>query len=182
MHTTRIFLGSSEELRGDRLALTAFINSVNNACVPYGQRFVLVVWEHESIAIARHEAGKQAEYDDLVRGCDACLFLFHTKCGAYTMEEVYCALDEQKRRTYRALRIFTWMRALAAGEHETPELTALKERIAAGTLSLPYQMYDDVRTIELALLQAFVSWGVLMAPQHHGDFVYVGDEAVIDLG
>ena len=36
---TRIFLGSSEELAGDRRALGDFMNSVNNAYAPLGRRF-----------------------------------------------------------------------------------------------------------------------------------------------
>ena len=182
MRTTRIFVGSSEELKADRLALSDFINRLNNAYVPYGRRFLFVMWEHESIAIAAQEAGKQAEYDELVRGCDACLFLFHRRCGEYTLEEVETALDERARTGGMRPRIFTWMRELGPGECATPELERFRARIDAGELGLSYQEYRDVRTVELALLEELAPLGATLPSQRIDDFVYVGDEAVIDLG
>ena len=91
---TSIFLGSSEELAVDRRALGDFMGGVNDAYAPRGWRFRLVEWERESIAVARQEGGKQAEYNELVRACDLCLFLFRTRCGEYTMQEVEAALTE----------------------------------------------------------------------------------------
>lgn len=182
MQTTRVFLGSSEELREDRLALSDFFNRLNNAYVPHGRCFQLVIWEHESIAIAAQEAGKQAEYDELVRSCDVSLFLFHRRCGGYTLEEIETALDESKRTGGVRPLIFTWIRKLLPGERTMPELERFRARIDAGELKLPYREYDDVRSVELALLQEFAPFGATIAPRRVGDFVYVDDEAVIDFG
>ena len=98
---TSIFLGSSEELAVDRRALGDFMGGVNDAYAPRGWRFRLVEWERESIAVARQEGGKQAEYNELVRACDLCLFLFRTRCGEYTMQEVEAALAELRKPLLR---------------------------------------------------------------------------------
>lgn len=182
MRTTRIFVGSSEELKEDRLALSDFINRLNNVYVSLGQRFLLVKWEHESISIAAQEAGKQAEYDELVRGSDACLFLFHRRCGGYTLEEIETALDERARTCGARPHIFTWIRELGSEQHATPELERFRTRIDEGELDLSYQKYRDIRTVELALLRELTAFGATIAPQRVGDFVYVDDEAVVDLG
>ena len=181
MRTIRVFLGSSEELACDRLALSAFVSSLNNVYVPRGTRIELVIWEHESIAIAPHTAGKQAEYDDLVRASDLALFLFWRRCGQYTLEELECALAERDRTGSRPV-IAVWMRELAPGDEATPELGRLLERIRAGEIDLDPKGYRAIGEVELALLDALAPLGADLPPRRAGDFVYVDDEAVIDLG
>lgn len=182
MQTTRIFLGSSEELRDDRLALADFMNSVNAAYVPQGKQFLLVKWEHESIAIARQVAGKQAEYNDLVRGSDLCLFLFHTRCGEYTMQEVKAALAERAYTNGARPRVIVWVRELATNERRLPELEAMLYRVDRGELPLAYREYCDVRTVALDLLDQLEAFGATITPRRVGDFVYLNDEPVLDVG
>ena len=180
-HVTSIFLGSSEELAADRRALGDFMGGVNDAYAPRGRRFRLVEWERESIAVARQEGGKQAEYNELVRACDLCLFLFRTRCGEYTMQEVKAALAERARTGARP-EVVTWMRRSRPGEKISPELRDLRARIDAGALDLPYRTYDDLRVVELDLLARLRPYGADLEPRRVGDFVYLGDEPVIDLG
>lgn len=181
MSVTRIFLGSSEELRADRVALGDFIGRLSDAYVGRGTRFSLVKWEHESIAVARHAGGKQAEYDDLVRGCDLALFLFHRRCGEYTLEELEVALEARSAGT-GCSRVLVWLRALAPGERETPELERFRKRMDAGELGVAYRRYADVREVEMDLLDELAAFGATMEPRRVDGWVCVGDEALVDLG
>ena len=52
----------------------------------------------------------------------------------------------------------------------------------AGELDLPYRTYDDLRVVELDLLARLRPYGADLEPRRVGDFVYLGDEPVIDLG
>lgn len=177
---TRIFLGSSEELARDRRALGDFMNSVNNAYAPFGRRFLLVMWEHESIAIAQQEEGKQEEYNELVRGSDLCLFLFYTRCGEYTMQELEAALGELARTGSRP-QVLVWVREPASGETASPELAALLARMGSGELDVTYRRYGDLRAVEIDLLARLRTYGADLPTRRVGDFLYVADEPVIDL-
>ncbi len=178
---TRIFLGSSEELAGDRRALGDFMNSVNNAYAPLGRRFLLVAWEHESIAIARQKEGKQAEYNELVRASDLCLFLFRTRCGEYTLQELEAALGERARTGSRP-QVLVWVRKPVRGEVASPDLEALLSRLSSGELDLKYHLYGDLRAVEMDLLARLRAYGADLPMRRFGDFLYVADEPVIDLG
>lgn len=180
MRVTRAFLGSGEELREDRVALGDFMGRLSDAYVCRGTRFSLVKWEHESIAIARHAGGKQAEYDDLVRACDLALFLFRTKCGAYTMEELEVALEARAAGT-GCSRVLVWLRELAPGEREGAELASLRERMDTGELDLSYRWYRDVRDVERALLTELASFGADLPPREVSGWLCVGDEALVRL-
>lgn len=180
MRVTSVFLGSSEELREDRVALGDFMGRLSDAYVFRGTRFSLVKWEHESIAIARHVGGKQAEYDDLVRACDLALFLFRIKCGAYTMEELEVALEARAAGT-GCTRVLVWLRELAPGEQESAELARLRERMDSGELDLTYRWYRDVRDVERALLEELADFGADVEPRIVQGWLCVGDEALICL-
>ena len=85
MHTKRIFLASSEELRDDRIAFELMIGQINQEWVPRGTFFNLVVWENFVDAMSKD--GLQAEYNRAIRECDIFVLLFFTKVGKYTAEE-----------------------------------------------------------------------------------------------
>ena len=95
--------------------------------------------------------------------------------------EATAALAERARTGSRP-EVVTWMRRPRPGEKISPELRDLRARIDAGELDLPYRTYDDLRVVELDLLARLRPYGADLEPRRVGDFVYLGDEPVIDLG
>jgi hypothetical protein len=89
MQTTKIFLASSEELQGDRVALELMIGRLNQDWVPRGTLFKLIVWENFIDAMSRE--GLQQEYNKAIQDCDIFVLLFFTKVGRYTAAEFEAA-------------------------------------------------------------------------------------------
>ena len=75
-----------------------------------------------------------------------------------------------------------WLRALAPGERETPELERFRKRMDAGELGVAYRRYADVREVEMDLLDELAAFGATMEPRRVDGWVCVGDEALVDLG
>ena len=90
----KIFLASSEELKGERIAFGDFIRSLNDTYMPRGIWVRLFKWEDYDAAY--NDGRKQDEYNDNVEESIMFLSLFYTKGGKYTIEEFDVA-----RRAYR---------------------------------------------------------------------------------
>lgn len=89
MHTRRIFLASSNELKEDRIAFELMLGQLNQEWVPRGTFFHLVVWENFIDAMSKN--GLQKEYNKAATECDIFVLLFFTKVGEHTAEEFEAA-------------------------------------------------------------------------------------------
>lgn len=98
MHTVKLFLASSQELKDDREAFRNFISVENDRLYKQGMRIELVQWENFLDAIS--DTGLQSEYNKALCNCHMAIFLFFTKVGKYTAEEfdtAYGAFKETGR-------------------------------------------------------------------------------------
>ncbi|MGF1536112.1 MAG: COR domain-containing protein [Elainellaceae cyanobacterium] len=90
MQTIKIFLASSNELKGDRQEFEIFISRKNKQTVPDGIFLELVIWEDFLNAMSKTRS--QDEYNKAIAQCDLFVLLAHTKVGEYTEEEFLTAL------------------------------------------------------------------------------------------
>lgn len=81
----KIFLASSEELKGDREQFEIFINRENNKLIEKGIFLKLEIWE--DFIDAMSQTRLQDEYNIAVKNCDIFVSLFFTKVGKFTEEE-----------------------------------------------------------------------------------------------
>ena len=81
----RIFLASSEELRGDRDAFDLYFRQQNDLLRDDGLYLEIVRWENFLDAMSNTRL--QDEYNQAVRSCDVFVSLFFRKTGRFTEEE-----------------------------------------------------------------------------------------------
>ncbi|MBT1173815.1 hypothetical protein JS528_10815 [Bifidobacterium sp. MA2] len=120
---------SSDELRADRESISGlFLRLRNGITRAHGEPVTLrpYKWEYDS-GIVRTDS-TQAEYDRHIRDSELVLLLFHTRCGKWTMHELYMALTQRAKAGLPHVAVL--VRDLAPGESRTPELQLLLDTIA----------------------------------------------------
>lgn len=95
MKHIKIFIGSSSELDEDRRQFDNYFSDKNKI---YLRRYICFdqrTWKDFRSAVSQTRL--QDRYNDYIRTCDIAVFLFHTKIGQYTEEELEVAI-----RTFRS--------------------------------------------------------------------------------
>jgi hypothetical protein len=85
LHTIRIFLASSSELRGDRDKFELYFRQQNDQLLEKGIYLKIVRWENFLDAMS--EIRLQDEYNEAIHNCEVFVSLFFTKTGKFTEEE-----------------------------------------------------------------------------------------------
>lgn len=125
MKTIKIFLASSEELEVERAKLGNLVRRLDKIYEKRGTRIELIEWE--DLDAAYNGQRKQDEYNQEIRACDLFLAIFHQKAGKFTLEEFNVATEEFKK--HASPKVYAYMKDLAEGEQEQPELTAFKKHL-----------------------------------------------------
>jgi internalin A len=86
LRTTKVFLASSSELRGDRDAFDLYVRQQNDHLKKEGIYLEVLRWENFLDAMSPTRL--QDEYNQAVRSADIFVSLFSTKAGRYTREEL----------------------------------------------------------------------------------------------
>lgn len=145
--TIRIFLASSEELRGDRDAFDLYFRQLNDRLRTEGFYLEIVRWENFLDAMS--ETRLQDEYNKALAACDLFVSLFFTKTGKFTEEEFDVA-----HRQFRAAgkpTIYTFfknaeIRTGNAPENDLQSLWAFKKKLRQ--LGHFYTMYDNIEHLK----------------------------------
>ncbi len=146
--TVKIFLASSEELRGDRDAFDLYFRRQNDQLRKQGLYLEIIRWE--SFLDAMSESRLQDEYDEAVRVCDIFVSLFMTKTGKYTEEEIDVA-HQTFQQTGRPL-IYTFFKEAqvstsAARRNDLLSLWNFQEKL--GRLGHFYTQYKSTEDLQL---------------------------------
>ena len=138
MKKIKVFLASSiEDLSLDRIELGDYFNQLNEV-------YIIKCEDYENgIALD----GKQSQYDEEIRNCDLCLFLFFTKVGQYTVHEFNVAMDAFKKNGRPS--IVTYFK-----NPEETDSCDIKEFMSKldGELHHYYNKYGHIDTLKLGLL------------------------------
>ena len=151
----KIFIGSSiDELQDERNKLDLFLTKLGKRlCEKYVDRGLYINIEPvrcEDVDPAIKGDRKQDEYNDLLRNCDICVFLFFTKAGKYTLEEFDNALDAFRSSGNVAPKIYTFFKR--SGEIEVEHtVTDFMKRLDKD-LQHYYSVFDSIDTVKLQLL------------------------------
>lgn len=114
MKKVRIFLASSAELDQDKQMMDLYFSDKNKLYRDKNIDFDQRTWKDFNSSIA--EFRLQDRYNDYVRQCDIVIFLFHTKLGRYTKEELEVATKIFKENKCRKPKIYVYFKENDADE------------------------------------------------------------------
>ena len=147
MKTISIFLASSiTELSNERTAIGAYFQKLNNIFYDKGVFFKFIICENMDDAIAINN--KQEEYNEAIKSCDLCIFLFFTKIGVYTRKEFDIALNSY--RNTNKPRIITYFKI----DNENNQTDDLKVFISflENSLNHYYNQFSHIDSLLLGII------------------------------
>lgn len=114
MKKVRIFIASSAEIDDDKQMFDLYFSEKNKLYRDKNIDFDQKTWKDFNSSIA--EFRLQDRYNDYIRQCDIVIFLFHTKLGTYTTEELEVATKIYKENKYRKPKIYVYFKENDADE------------------------------------------------------------------
>ncbi len=146
MKKIKVFLASSiEDLKLDRIELGDYFNQLNEVYIDQNVHFSLIKCEAYDNGIALE--GKQSQYDEEIRNCDLCLFLFFTKVGQYTLNEFEVAMEAYKQNGRPS--IVTYFKD--PDRTDSCEVKTFMARLN-DEMHHYYNKYDHIDTLKLGIL------------------------------
>lgn len=144
----KIFIASSlVELQTERMELENFIRNVSDRCEEkYQIKLQPLLCEHFDPALAKGR--KQEEYNQMIRECDFCFFIFFTKAGEYTVEEFKVAY-QQFAQTDKP-KIYTYFKELGPDTAQQSLLDFMQ--LLGKTLEHYYNTFAHLDTLKLRVL------------------------------
>ena len=94
---------------------------------------------------------KQDEFNDLIKGCDMCFFIFFTRVGEYTKEEFEIAYNKFKTSENSKPKIYVYFKNIPNGVTVEQSLKEFMEAIDK-TYHHYYGTFDHIDTIKLRIL------------------------------
>jgi internalin A len=146
LHTIKIFLASSSELKEDRDEFDLYFRQQNDRLLEQGIYLKIVRWENFLDAMS--ETRLQDEYNKKVKACDIFVSLFFSKTGKFTEEEFDTA-HRQFLETKKPL-IYTFFKnaPLNSGEINDEILSLLNFKKKLKELGHFYTGYDNIEHLK----------------------------------
>lgn len=141
MKRVRIFIASSAEVDEDKSQLDRFFAERNKIYAERDILFVQKTWKDFESSLHRHFL--QDRYDEYIRQCDIVLFLFHTRLGKYTLQELNVAHETFKRSKKNRPRIFIFYKETPGQAPELANFKAFTEQ-AYGHFCDTYSDYAEL--------------------------------------
>lgn len=107
MREVKVFIASSAELNEDKQIFDLYFSEKNKLYRHKNIDFNQKTWLDFSSSINRGRL--QDRYNEYIRECDIVIFLFHTRLGQYTKEELYVAYEQFLRKKNKP-RIFVYFK------------------------------------------------------------------------
>ncbi len=145
----KIFLASSlTEFHNERMEIENFIRNVSDRFEEcYEVKIKPILCENLDDAVA--QVRKQEEYNEIIRECAMCFFIFFSKVGEYTIEEFDVAkksFDETGTP-----KIYTYFKTIKNGEQAEPSILGFMERLDK-KLGHYYGTFEHIDTVKLRIL------------------------------
>lgn len=114
MKKVRVFIASSAELDEDKRMFDLYFSEKNKLYREKNIDFDQKTWKDFDSSIA--ESRLQERYNEYITKCDIVIFLFHTKLGRYTKEELEVATRIFKENKFRKPKIYVYFKEDGANE------------------------------------------------------------------
>ncbi len=106
MKKIKIFIASSAELNEDKQMFDLYFSDKNKLYRDRNIDFDQRTWMDFSSSL--NEGRLQDRYNDYIRECDIVIFLFHTRMGRYTKEELEVAHEIYLKTKAAKPKIFVY--------------------------------------------------------------------------
>ena len=151
----RIFLASSlDEFKEERDKLDPFLNKIarklRNRYIERGIYIDIEPLRCEDVDPKLNAKRKQDEYNELIKGCEICVFLIFTKVGGYTLEEFDTAHGSFVSSGCEKPKIYTFFKQVKDGKIED-SVKDFMEKLDK-ELQHFYTFFDSIDTVKLKLL------------------------------
>lgn len=143
MKTVKVFLASSAELDEDKTRFDLYFSEKNKI---YRKRYIDFdqrTWK-DFVSTLNPSGRLQDRYNEYIAQCDIAIFLFHTRMGQYTLEELEKA-QEYNQRPGKKPRIFIYFKERAGQEHEMNDFKRKCEK-EWGHFCDIYSSYEELLT------------------------------------
>lgn len=152
MKIIKIFLASSiVEFKNERKDLDIFIRS--QISDEFEEKYNIKIRPIlcENIDPCMSKDGKQIEYNNLIKGCEMCFFIFFTRAGEITQEEFKIAYDQFRKSENHKPKVYVYFKNVPEG---MPVEQSVKDFMQV--IDKKYQHYygtfDHIDTIKLRIL------------------------------
>ena len=161
MKRVKVFIASSAELDDDKKELDFFFAERNKIYAERNILFIQKTWKDFESSLHKHFL--QDRYNDYIRKCDIVIFLFHTKLGKYTLQELDIADETFKKSRKRKPRIFIFYKETPEQQPELADFKRLsKEKY--GHFCDTYENYDELLQKMEKQLQLLENTGEIIHP------------------
>ena len=148
----KIFIGSSiTEFEGERKDLELFMRRISDDFEDtYDIKLQPLLCEDEDTAMTKER--KQDVFNNLVRGSDMCFFIFYTKAGRFTVEELETAYEKFKGSENKRPKVYVYFKKVTSDIAEDISIIELKDKLD-GEYKQYYGSFEHVDTLKLRILE-----------------------------
>lgn len=147
----KIFIGSSlDEFREERRDIENFIYHISSNIFEetYDIKVKPLLCENEDTVMT--EERKQDVFNNLVRGSDMCFFIFYTRAGQFTIEEMDKAYEYFKGSENKKPRVYVYFKQVPLGISVDVSINELMEKIDKEYKQY-YGTFEHVDTLKLRI-------------------------------
>jgi hypothetical protein len=150
----RLFLASSAELRADRDQFDLYFRQLNDALRNDNHYIEVIRWETSNQALSPTRS--QDEYNHAIANCDLFVALFHTKAGAYTLEE----FDVARRcfRDHGKPQVFTFFRNAEPQPRDPTDRSLSHFQAQLDQIGHFWSKYSSIESLQLQFRRQFDHW------------------------
>lgn len=141
MKVVKVFIGSSAELNEDKIRFDLYFSEKNKLYRKHYIDFDQRTWK-DFVSTLTPTGRLQDRYNEYIAQCDIAIFLFHTKMGQYTLEELRKA-QECFRHSGKKPRIFIYFKETGNQDAEMGRFKSTCEK-ELGHFCDVYSSYDDL--------------------------------------
>ena len=142
MKKIKIFIASSAELNEDKQMFDLYFSDKNKLYRDRNIDFDQRTWMDFSSSL--NEGRLQDRYNDYIRECDIVIFLFHTRMGRYTKEELEVAHEIYLKTKAAKPKIFVYFKEEGIVDESLKDFKSYCEKNLGHFCDL-YTNYDDLR-------------------------------------
>lgn len=143
MKTVKIFLASSAELDEDKTRFDLFFSEKNKLYRKRNIDFDQRTWK--DFVSSLNTERLQDRYNEYISDCDIAIFLFHTRLGKYTKEELEFAYNRFLSSNGKRPRIYIYFKETVHQDEFLTHFKAYSEE-TMGHFCDTYSSYDELTT------------------------------------
>ena len=154
MRKIKIFIGSSiVEFKNERQELENFIHNLSNDFIDKYE-IMIIPFTCEAADNAMAITRKQDEYNKQIEESEMCFFLFYTRAGEYTKEELNLAYNTYKNSEQKKPKVYVYFKIVPEDVKTDDSIEDLKQ-ILEKQYGHFFSTFESLDTVKLRILLNF---------------------------